>query len=65
MVLFNVSFLWRALESNIHPSSCIVSGKMFVITYPGIEMIDLANAVKGSDIIFSDPANHKIYKFII
>ena len=25
----------------------------------------LANAVKGSDIIFSDPANHKIYKFII
>ena len=47
MVLFNVSFLWRALESNIHPSSCIVSGKMFVITYPGIEMIDWQMQLKG------------------
>ena len=51
---------WRTVST-----LCTVSGKMFVVTSPGIEMIDLANAVKGSDIIFSNPANHKIYKYII
>ena len=48
---------WRTVST-----LCIVSGKMSVVASPGIKMIDLANAVKGSGIIFSDPANHKIYR---
>ena len=62
VVLSNVSFLWHALENIIHLLHCFRK-KVCHISWNRSNWFGKCNW--GSDIIFSDPANHKIYKYII
>ena len=59
-------FIQRDFSYGVHwrTASSPVSG-MFVVTSPAVGGNSLQVRGRGSDILFSDPTNNKIYKYII